>query len=101
MYEGNKAELKMMRMILDEGCFDNKEHECEIVTYKPEEEQIYFLTESEDVPAFSLDGLYECEIKTQDSIIECNGMITERYWNKLGKVLVFRIKNGFYKKVLN
>lgn len=101
MYEGNIAHICMTRNILEQGYFDKNSYECKVITYKPEEEQIYLLTEKEELPVFSLDGLYECQLGEGEETVVCNGMITERYTSRQGKVLIFRIKNGFYKKVLN
>ena len=33
--------------------------------------------------------------------VVCKGILKERYWNKAGRVMKFKIQNGFYKKVLN
>ena len=91
----------MQRMILDEGFFDETVYQSQIITYKPEEERIYLLSKQPELPVFSLDGIYKCTIAGEEGLIECSGSMTERYWNKLGRVMVFRLRNGFYKKVLN
>ena len=100
MYEGCAASLRMLRMILENGSFDEMTHECHVLTYNPQEECIYLLAEKTDLPVFSLDGIYECTFRTKEEM-KCKGMIRERYWNKQGKVIKFQIQNGFYKKVLN
>ena len=101
MYEGCQADIRMNRMVLKEGRFDEKVHHCRIITYKPEEECIYLVAEDTEVTEFSLDGNYECRIKLSEGDTACIGSIVERYWNKAGRVLKFRIKNGFYKNLVN
>ena len=101
MYEGRPVDIQMESMILDEGFFDETVYQCEIITYNPEEERIYLLSRKTELPVFSLDGIYKCTISGEEGLEQCKGVITERYWNKLGRVMVFQIKNGFYKKVLN
>ena len=101
MYEKCPAELRMSRMVLKDGYFDETSHSCKIITYNPDEECIYFLSEETELPIFSLDGIYECHIETSNGNIGCNGFIEERYWNKSGKILKFQIRNGFYKKLVN
>ena len=101
MYEGSRADIRMNRMVLKEGRFDEKVHHCHIITYKPEEECIYLVAEDTEVTEFSLDGNYECRIKVSEGDTACIGTIIERYWNKAGRVLKFRIKNGFYKNLVN
>ena len=88
MYEGCQADIRMNRMVLKEGRFDEKVHHCHIITYKPEEECIYLVAEDTEVTEFSLDGNYECRIKLSEG-------------NKAGKGLKFQIKNGFYKNLVN
>lgn len=100
MYEGCAASLRMLRMILENGSFDEMTHECHVLTYNPQEKCIYLLAEKTDLPVFSLDGIYECTIRTKEEI-KCKGMIRERYYNKLGKVIVMRVRKGFYKNTVN
>ncbi len=40
-------------------------------------------------------------IENSEDPVICKGIIKERYWNKAGKVMKFKIQNGFYKKLLN
>lgn len=101
MYEGSPVDIQMERMILDEGFYDETTYQCDVITYKPEEERIYLLSKHTELPVFSLDGIYRCTIAEKDGLVQCGGVITERYWNKLGRIVVFQVKNGFYKKVLN
>ena len=76
-------------------------HICKVIMYKKSEERIYLLTGKTELTEFSLDANYECVIPEEDSEVRCNGFIRERYWNKQGKVIVFQIKNGFYKNTVN
>ena len=48
-----------------------------------------------------LEGIYECSIEDPKDPVVCKGILKERYWNKAGRVVKFKIQNGFYKKVLN
>jgi len=59
------------------------------------------LTGKTELSVFSLDALYECKIQSEDEILVCQGYVKERYVSKLGKVIVFRIQNGFYKNPVN
>jgi len=67
----------------------------------PEEECIYLLTGKTELALFSLDAIYECKIQNGDEILSCRGYIKERYVSKMGKVIVFQIRNGFYKNPVN
>ncbi|MGN1267051.1 MAG: hypothetical protein ACI4UH_03845 [Dorea sp.] len=101
MYQECPAKLKMKRQVLNEGFFDDASYHCKIITYNPEEENIYLLIGKTELPLFSLDAEYECLISVGEEILKCNGMIIERYVSKLGKVVVFHLKNGFYKNLVN
>lgn len=100
MYEKCPASLRMTRVIVQNGCFDDNIYNCEIITYNPKEESIYLLVEKYELPLFSLDGVYECILEAEEDI-RCEGVIKERYCNKLGKVVVFYVRNGFYKNPVN
>ncbi len=100
MYEKCPASLKMKRVILQNGYFDESVYHCEIITYNPEEESIYLLTGKYELPLFSLDGVYECVLEAEEEL-RCEGVIRERYLNKLGNVVVFYVRNGFYKNLVN
>lgn len=101
MYEKCPASLKMTRQILQNGFFDDNAYDCQIITYKPEEERIYLLAKDQELTLFSLDGLYDCLIETEGTELKCNGVIRERYYNKTGKIIVFSVQNGFYKNSVN
>ncbi len=100
MYENCTAIMQMTRMILKDGYFDDMPYKCSVIRYKQEEDCIYLLTE-EKLSSFSLDGIYECRIETEKGTVACSGILRERYWNKLGNVIKFRIQNGFYKNPVN
>ncbi len=101
MYQECPAKLSMIRVIIGEGFFDDEVYSCKVIRYIPEKESIYLLTGTTELSVFSLDALYECSIQTEDEILVCQGALKERYISKLGKVVVFQIKNGFYKKPVN
>ena len=100
MYEKCPASLSMTRVILQNGYFDENIYNCEVITYNPEEESIYLLTGKNELPLFSLDGVYECILETEETI-KCEGVIKERYYNKLGRIVIFYVRNGFYKNLVN
>ena len=101
MYEECKADLSMVRVILGDGCYDGLVHACSVIRYIPEKECIYLLVGETKLSEFSLDALYECSIHNENEILKCQGFLTERYSSKQGKVVVFRIQNGFYKNPVN
>ena len=59
---------------------------------------MYLVSEEAELTSYSLDGIYECSIENLEDPVICKGIIKERYWNKAGKVMKFKIQNGFYKK---
>ena len=79
-YGGCTAKLRMDRVILEDSFFDETEYLCKIIAY---------------------DEIYECSIEDPKDPVVCKGILKERYWNKAGRVMKFKIQNGFYKKVLN
>ena len=93
-FKGSTARLKMKKMILDGGYFNDTEYICKVAN-------IYLLTGKTELPEFSLDAIYECVLDEEEQETACAGVIRERYWSKHGKVLVFHIENGFYKKNVN
>ena len=97
MYEECPAKLKMERVILTDGFFDEPIHICKVINCDPEKETIWLLTGKTELPVFSLDALYTCSLEQEEESVSCQGQIRERYWNKLGRVIVFHIQNGFYK----
>lgn len=101
MFEECPADLQMMKVILRDGMSDENVYHCKVIRYNSEEESIYLLTGKTEITLFSLDSIYECTIHTQEGRTVCSGMIKERYWSKSGRVIVFRVQNGFYKNNLN
>ncbi len=101
MFEECPAVLRMTRVILKNGLFDEVPHVCKVIRYIPEEESIYLLAGKTELPTFSLDGIYECTITAENGTVISTGTIRERYWSRVGKVVVFRVENGFYKNNLN
>ena len=96
MYEECPALLQMTRTFLEDGEKDEIIHHCKVIRYDPEEENIYLIAGKSDITSFLLDGVYRCTINSEKKEIWCQGVIRERYCNKVGKVLVFRVQNGFY-----
>ena len=101
MYRECPVNVSMVRVILGDCYCDEHIHSCQVIRYIPDKECIYLLAEEDELSAFSLDALYECEIRVEDEMLKCQGFITERYNSKQGKVIVFRIQNGFYKNPVN
>ena len=99
MYEECPALLQ--RTILEDGEKDEVIHHCKIIRYNPEEENIYLIAGKSDITSFSLDGVYKCTVDSEKREIWCLGVIRERYCNKAGKVIVFRVQNGFYENCVN
>lgn len=100
MYEDCAVRLRMTRMIRRDGAFDESVHPCKVIRYHADEERIYLLSGKTELSVYSLDGIYECMIDTEEGCITCSGTIKERYWSKAGKVMVFQVENGFYKNNL-
>lgn len=96
MEKGNPVDLQMEKMVLEKGKLDRTMHKCKVLKYMEERERIYLFLEDEPLTNISLDGIYQCDISTREGLLRCDGMIDERYQNKAGNVLVFRIENGFY-----
>ena len=101
MYEECPALLQMTRTFLEDGEKDEIIHHCKVIRYDSEEENIYLIAGKSDITSFLLDGVYRCTISSEKKEIWCQGIIRERYCNKVGKVLVFRVQNGFYEKNIN
>ena len=98
-YEGCTAKLRMERVILEDSFFDETEYLCKIIAYDEEEETLYLVSEEGAAHEVYASQLLEGD-RGEDPVI-CKGIIKERYWNKAGKVMKFKIQNGFYKKLLN
>ncbi len=96
MYEGNPVDLQMKKMISAEGIFDDESHCCQVFKYDLEEDYIYLLLKEDDLRKISLDAKYECYISTRSELLNCSGVVVERYQCEHGKMLKFKIKDGFY-----
>jgi len=101
MYRDCPAKLSVMKVILGDTFVEDGVYNCKVIRYIPEKESIYLLTGKTELAVFSLDALYECSIQTEEEMLSCQGFIKERYVSKIGKVVVFQIKNGFYKNPVN
>lgn len=97
MRRGERAELRAKKVLIS-GCIpDGLMHTCRVLYLNEKEECIYLLVEESELEELSLDNVYECKIKSKDSIIKCSGRIRERYIGTEGKIIKFQIENGFYK----
>lgn len=101
MYEGCPADVQMIRTILLDGYQDNTVYHCQIIRYEEERECIYLILEDAELPSMSLDAVYECKIAEPEGITVCQGMIMQRYIDRRGNIIEFKIENGFYKNNLN
>jgi len=101
MYRDCPAKLSVMKVILGDTFVEDGVYNCKVIRYIPEKESIYLLAGKTELSVFSLDALYECSIQTEEYMLSCQGYIRERYISKLGKVIMFQIKNGFYKNPVN
>ncbi len=96
MYEGNPVDLQMEKMISAQGIFDDESHRCQVFKYDMEEDDLYLLLKEDDLRKISLDAEYECCISTRSERLSCSGVVVERYQCEKGKILKFKIKDGFY-----
>ena len=94
MYEGNPVDLKMEKVISADGIFDEVTHQCRVLRYDLEEDEV--VLELRDRTKISLDAKYRCYISTRTELLYCTGVIKERYQSEDRNVLRFRIENGFY-----
>lgn len=96
MYEGNPVDLQMKKMISAQGIFDDESHRCQVFKYDMEEDYIYLILKEDDLREISLDAKYECYISTRSELLNCSGVVVERYQCEQGNILKFQIKDGFY-----
>lgn len=101
MYEGYPVELCMTQNILKGDELDQRMHYCKVIEYDEDAEVITLLLRGEGVTVISLDAIYSCKIMDGERYTKCEGRIMERYLNKQGHMLVFKIENGFYKNSVN
>lgn len=97
MRKGDVAKLKMQKMLCADGQKVADVHECFVLQYDAEQENIYLALQNGTLTNLSLDGVYKCEIQRDEESVACTGRIQERYCSGPYKILKFRIENGFYK----
>ncbi len=97
MKKGDMAKLKMQKMLYAEGQIIADTHDCLVLQYDDRQESIYLALQSGTLTNLSLDGIYRCEIHSNEENVACTGRIQERYCSGLHKVLKLRVENGFYK----
>lgn len=98
MRSGNKAELNMRKPLCKGVDMDQKTYLCSILRYDLAKECIYLVLENDSLKEISLDAIYECMIKeTEKETIMCTGRVIERFHEEKGKIIKFKIENGFYK----
>lgn len=91
------ATLTMKKNLCAGREIDEKEYMCRVLKYDAKHEKLYLVLENAFLPELSLDAIYECNMRQEESVIMCTGRIRERYQNDHGKILKLEIKNGFYK----
>ena len=96
MYEGNPVDLKMEKVISADGIFDEVTHQCRVLRYDLEEDEVVLELREKDLTKISLDAKYRCYISTRTELLYCTGGIKERYQSEDRNVLRFRLENGFY-----
>ena len=96
MYEGNPVDLKMEKVISADGIFDEVTHQCRVLRYDLEEDEVVLELREKDLTKISLDAKYRCYISTRTELLYCTGVIKERYQSEDRNGLRFRIENGFY-----
>ena len=74
-FKGSTARLKMKKMILDGGYFNDTEYICKVAAYEKEQANIYLLTGKTELPEFSLDAIYECVLDEEEQETVCAGVI--------------------------
>ena len=96
MYEEYQVELRMERVISLEGVFNEELYPCRVLRYNAGEDQMQLQLLEGDLRAISLDAIYSCTVLTEEERLSCTGRVKERYRSEKGKILLFRIENGFY-----
>ena len=98
MYEGCKAELKMVRTLSIDAVFDEEIRNCKIYKYDAEGDYMQLLLENGNLADISLDAKYDCWIMMKKESISCSGVVRERFHCDKGSMLIFEIENGFYNR---
>ncbi|MCI8639598.1 MAG: hypothetical protein HFG41_10820 [Coprococcus sp.] len=96
MYDGEKAAISMIQYFKDDKELDETEYQCTVIEYQKDLEQVHLLMNTGKVTDISLDAVYECRIQGMAGEAVCNGIITERYINRAGIILILQVMNGFY-----
>ena len=97
MNNGNRAELKMKQMFHAGQENDKTVYSCTMLKYKANQEILKLSLDEGKLTDISLDAIYECKIFGDNSYLVCMGRIKERCQTAEGNILIFEIKNGFYK----
>lgn len=101
MYEGYTAALQMLRSILAGEETDERIYHCTVIKYEEGREEIHMVLEDGELACLSLDAVYRLGLMTRRTALFCRGMVKERFTDRRGNVVIFRIENGFYKNNLN
>lgn len=97
MRKGESAELKMQKMLRSGEDTDITVHKSIFLRYDDKQECIYLALQESKLTDLSLDGIYQCEMKTETGKQSCIGRIKERYDMGTDAVVKLQIENGFYK----
>lgn len=97
MHEKKIVQLYMIKTMLPGQKKVEEKHLCRLWSYDRKKEMLYLLLQEEDLSRISLDGIYACEIQ-EDTPLLATGCVVERYFCEQGRMIKFKIKNGFYKK---
>lgn len=101
MYEQCPVSIRMKHMLLEGGFFDEARYNCRALGYEEKTERLY-LEVADSLPIFSLDAQYECQIsESEESLVVCEGEISERYWREDKNIIVVSVDKGFYKNPIN
>lgn len=97
MRKGDRAELKMQKVLRTGQVSDDTVYTCVVSAYCAQQESLSLILQSGKLTDLSLDAIYTCEIHTEQEQLRCTGRIRERYCDIEGKILKMKIENGFYK----
>ena len=101
MYKGKQACLCMKKNMHKDKEVDNREYKCIVQEYNPTQECFYLQLLTGELTDIDLDGVYTCDIVDEIEQVSCSGNVVERFHAVPGKIVKFRIKNGFYKISVN
>lgn len=96
MHEKKIVKLDMIKNILSGKEKEEKEHLCRLWRYDMKNEMLYLLLQEDDLDGILLDGIYACTIQDETPLL-ATGCVVERYSCEQGRMIKFKIKNGFYK----